>query len=381
MSNVCRGCFEDKIARNYIRDNGTIGDCDFCGSKRRKVIEARKLRNLFEEVVGLYDRYEPAPGADWGGGDTLAQCLQEWEIFNEDCEEKIQNDILDEIMGYDAHDSDISAGDDWQAKSDSWTATPLRRQWPWFADQLKSSRRFIFEEDPSGELMLPQKWVPDLLSKTDSVREMKKGARLFRARMGFALDRAHRHVPLPRDELKAPPSKFAKAGRANAEGIAVLYCAIEAATAIVETGRFPGAVVTLRELRLKRRIRLADLTRYSSSLEPLATTDLAVKVANRTLLESLGQALGKPIHPEDSAIEYVPTQYLAEVIRSAGYDGICFQSALNPKGTNVVVFDPANTRITRRGWIFELGRAEYTIHPDPQYIVKLRRRSVRDAIP
>jgi hypothetical protein len=210
---------------------------------------------------------------------------------------------------------------------------------------------------------------------------MKKGARLFRARMGFALDPTHRRVPLPQRELEAPPSRFAKAGRANADGIAVLYCAVEANTAIIETGRFPGAVVSLRELRLKKALQLADLTGNAEILEPLATPNLREKVANRTLLESLGRALGQPIHPEDSAIEYVPTQYLAEVIRSAGYDGICFQSALNPKGTNVVIFDPATTRITRRGWIFELGRAEYTIHPNPQYIVKRTRRSLRDAIP
>jgi hypothetical protein len=174
--------------------------------------------------------------------------------------------------------------------------------------------------------------------------------------------------------MTAPSPRFAKAGRANPEGIAVLYCALEPETAIVESGRFPGAVVSLRELRARKPIRLADLRGERSAIEPLATPNLAEVVRRTTLLGSLGSALGEPVHPEDSAIEYVPTQYLAEVIRSAGYDGICFQSALNPKGTNVVIFDPASTRITRRGWIFELGRAEYTIHPNPKFIIKRVRR-------
>ena len=39
-----------------------------------------------------------------------------------------------------------------------------------------------------------------------------------------------------------------------------------------------------------------------------------------------------------------------------------------------MIFDPASTRITRRGWTFELGHAEYTIYPNPKFIIKRVRR-------
>jgi RES domain-containing protein len=170
--------------------------------------------------------------------------------------------------------------------------------------------------------------------------------------------------------MGAPPPKSARAGRANPEGIPVLYCALEPKTAIIETGRFPGAVVSVRELRANASLRLADLRGANAVIERLATSNLADELTKRTLLESLGRALAEPVHPEDSTVEYVPTQYLAEVIKSAGFDGICFPSALNPKGTNIVIFDPEKIRITRRGWLFELGQAEYTVHPNPDAIIR-----------
>lgn len=370
MSDVCTKCFQDRIARNFIKSHGTIGDCAFCGSRNRKVIRAYRLHGIFMEVVSLYRLYEPPPGSESGGCDTLAECLAEWEIFPEDGDEQQQNNILDAIMGYDRRDGDVSASDDWQAKSDHWTATPMDQRWPWFADYLKRSRRFIIEEDSSGEIVRPETWVPDLLTEASAIREITTRTRLYRGRLGVANDTSGRRVPRPSEEMGAPPPKLAAAGRANPAGFSFLYCALEAETAIVETGRFPGAEVSLWEFQARKALRLADLRGKMSVLEPLDTPNLADEVRKRTLLGSLGRALGAPVHPEDSNLEYIPTQYLAEVIRSAGYDGICYPSALNQTGTNVVVFDPQLIRVTRSGWVFELGRAEYMVHPKPEFVMK-----------
>src|SRR4051812_48773033 len=117
MSNVCANCFRDKIAKRFIKTNGTVGQCDFCASGRRKVIPAYRLNPLFEEVVRLYQAHEPAPGSEYPTGESLPECLSEWEIFDEDGDESVQNEILDEIMRFDVRDGEISASDDWEAKS------------------------------------------------------------------------------------------------------------------------------------------------------------------------------------------------------------------------------------------------------------------------
>jgi hypothetical protein len=367
MSNVCAKCFQDKIAQRFIRTNGSLGNCDFCDSRNRKVIHAYQLKTLFEEVVSLYERHEPAPGpsSEFSGGESLAECLSEWEIFPEDGDETSQNAILDEIMGFDPHDGDICASDEWQSTFENWAAIPLDRRWPWFAEHLMRYRRFVIDDDPTGEIVRPELWVPGLLTDANAVWNVNERTHLFRGRMGSIIGKSPHAYRLPREqaEMGAPPPHLARAGRVNPEGMSFLYCALEAKTAIVETGRFPGAVVSLREVRVRKPLRLADLRGKRSIIEPLATPALAQVVRHATLLRSLGSALGAPIHPEESAVQYIPTQYLAEVIMSAGYDGICFPSALIPEGTNIVIFNPSDARITRRGSVFELGGAKYEIKP------------------
>jgi hypothetical protein len=374
MSHVCTKCFRDRIARNFIKAHGILGDCEFCGSQNRKVIHAYKLRELFREVIGLYQPYEAPPGSEFWGGETLAECLAEWEIFPEDGDEAQQNEILDAIMGYDPRDGDLAASEDWEARSDHWTTTPTDKRWPWFADYLKRSRRFVIEEDSSGEIVRPENWIPDLLKNAGAVREITPRTRLYRGRLGAGTDATGRRIPRLAQEMGAPPPKISSAGRANPAGFAFLYCALEPETAIIETGRFPGAEVSLRELRARKRLRLADLRGKTSVLEPLDTPDLADEIRKRTLLNSLGRALGEPVHPEDSDVEYIPTQYLAEVIRSEGYEGICYPTALNPSGANVVIFNPDLIRITRNGWVFDLAGAKYTIHPEPDFEVGRKRK-------
>lgn len=88
-------------------------------------------------------------------------------------------------MGYDPRDGDLSASEDWQAKSDHWTANPMHQRWPWFADYLKRSRRFIIEEDSSGEIIRPETWVPDVLTDASAAREITPHTRLFRGRLGL----------------------------------------------------------------------------------------------------------------------------------------------------------------------------------------------------
>jgi hypothetical protein len=46
-------------------------------------------------------------------------------------------------------------------------------------------------------------------------------------------------------------------------------------------------------------------------------------------------------------LEYLPTQYLTEIIRQSGYEGMCFRSAVGP-GKNLVLFTPSQASATQR---------------------------------
>jgi hypothetical protein len=52
----------------------------------------------------------------------------------------------------------------------------------------------------------------------------------------------------------------------------------------------------------------------------------------------IDRAFSKPVDPSDDNADYVPTQILAELFRSAGYDGIIYNS-LFAGGKNVALFD------------------------------------------
>lgn len=45
------------------------------------------------------------------------------------------------------------------------------------------------EEDPSGEIVRPENWVPELLNDASAVREITTSTRLFRGRLGVATSR------------------------------------------------------------------------------------------------------------------------------------------------------------------------------------------------
>jgi len=68
--------------------------------------------------------------------------------------------------------------------------------------------------------------------------------------------------------------------------------------------------------------------------------NLKYVIKDNSILRSLARELSKPINPGKISIEYIPTQYVTEIIRNLKYDGMIYPSALG-KGKNIVLFDEA----------------------------------------
>jgi hypothetical protein len=43
-------------------------------------------------------------------------------------------------------------------------------------------------------------------------------------------------------------------------------------------------------------------------------------------------------------LSYLPTQYLTELLKVNGYDGVIYKSSLNPSGYNLTLFDSNGAR-------------------------------------
>ena len=60
-------------------------------------------------------------------------------------------------------------------------------------------------------------------------------------------------------------------------------------------------------------------------------------------LERLGKELATPVVPHAAAIDYIPSQYLCEFIKTCGFDGVAYRSSLND-GMNVAIFSPNSAK-------------------------------------
>ena len=62
----------------------------------------------------------------------------------------------------------------------------------------------------------------------------------------------------------------------------------------------------------------------------------------------------------DSKLDYLPTQYISDFIKSAGFDGIGYESVMHRPGYNIVSFLPAEEGFDLQGIaVFDIRELEY----------------------
>lgn len=173
-------------------------------------------------------------------------------------------------------------------------------------------RRFI-PDDSEHEVIPPQDWLPEFLGELD-IKIYVNAAFWFRCRDKVIRSRS-RVEALPSSEMGSPPPEAAIAGRANPAGIPFLYLSSDEVTCVAE-----------------KRV---------------------------GIISHLAIELAQPLNPYASEIDYLPTQYLDELIRSQGYNGLVFNSAMGP-AQNLVLFDPKKAIALSVG-MFQVSNVQYSI--------------------
>jgi RES domain-containing protein len=354
----CENCFSEETLKKRIRDEGELGACDFCCAEDVHTIEPGDLYDEFAGLLALYEptqygeHYHPEMGTEAiNVGDLLPQKIQEdWgiDIFNyKSLKPDKQCDLLDEIRAasghYDYKMPGTSSSEFWSLKTKNFTHVSEDELWYGFCEHVKHRRRFIIAEHDTVDPMAdPRDWLPKLLESIEKTRPA--GMIIYRARPN---EIGKSGEPYPAGAMDAPPVEKTISGRVNPAGIRVLYGALERATAVSEVRPEKGAAVTVATLRTKRDLKLADLTSIPPITTPLGHTEegLMELLARNAFLYCVNEALSRPVRKDEAEIEYVPTQYVAEVIKAAEYDGIIYKSSLAEGGLNIVVFDPSLTEI------------------------------------
>lgn len=163
---------------------------------------------------------------------------------------------------------------------------------------------------------------------------------LFRARI-HATNEEH---PFSLDRMGAPPAYLAGHGRLNPKGIPYLYLASDKITAISEVRPWVGCDLTVAEFHVVDECRLINFSKRQQTNDLTGENFEASEFTWRELISWLFSA---PFDPRDDTA-YIPTQYLAERIKGAGFSGIMYDSALNDGGYNVALFDVSKAKATRR---------------------------------
>jgi hypothetical protein len=217
-------------------------------------------------------------------------------------------------------------------------------EWQKFTDYLIKENRYVLNERW-------QKFIKSMLH-TSSKREyvLKAGRILARARIGIKAVETedekgmynYFEYPLPPDEMGTPPIKDAIAGRLNPSGISYLYVSSDEKTAIAEVRPWKHADVSVGYFKILNDQRIVDLTKdqHERIIPYVFGESLLPEELEESIWASINGTFSRPVSPQDQPLHYVPTQYLTEVFKLHGFDGIGYRSSLNNSGFNIVLFNP-----------------------------------------
>lgn len=317
--NCCAACFGDRyLRRRKIPENSVeVGDCSYCRTSSVLILPPAKLAVEFELLIGSYN---PDPA-----GSVLVNWFrQDWRLFQHPgMTDPVANDLIADIL----NNRDIVRQ----------TYTPAAilhadqlSEWKKFRDELMYHNRFFPQIDIDRERLAFL--LSSLMLDSDEVP-----TRWFRSRI------QSEDAPFDISKMGAPPKRTASFGRANPAGIPYLYLASTPETAVAEIRPHTGEVVCVAEFSTPNDLRVVDLRSPREMVSPFILEDAAEIVRLRNdlpFLERLGEELTLPITPQAAAIDYTPSQYVCEFIKSRGYDGVIYRSSVSD-GINLALFDPA----------------------------------------
>lgn len=338
----CGACFTSGGPIQLTAEEPSFGDCNFCGEHGTKVWDVVVWADHFARLLDMYD-----PTDDPEIGRALEVRVQDdWRLFSfgdtaivrtflEASLEPVGHQLLsDGVLVVPRYEEDGAAADH-------------KTKWDAFRHELIAVNRYFpaadFDRDFFRDLVLGRQEV------------LSEGMRLFRGRVSSS------PTAFGADAMGVPPANLVTGGRGNPVGIAHLYLAGDVDTCLKECRAQFNGFVSVAEFKIARPLRFLDLADLvpenpflvgdSDADEPNA---LVRSLVSTQFLNELGRELAVPTRPGENQIEYVPTQYLCEFVKSLGVDGIRYNSSLHSGGWNIVLFDLAGAEVVEPVRLFEV---------------------------
>lgn len=185
-----------------------------------------------------------------------------------------------------------------------------------------------------------------------------KGSTFYRGRVSFLNG-------FRCDEMCAPKPESTLDGRANSVGIRRLYLANDIETTIHEIRAGACDYITVGKFELKQDITVVDLKMIDKISPFIDELDALQYFVNKESLNKINDEMGKTLRRSDSPLDYLPTQYVADFIKSIihknkpEYEGIEYKSTMNPNGYNLAIFYPDLFECTETK-VYKIERLTYS---------------------
>lgn len=207
-----------------------------------------------------------------------------------------------------------------------------------FQDHVMRQSRYILGETSQRFL--------DSVIATSKSRDLTvpEGSNYWRAQRGHdwqTIQQGHDEfeVPGPHPGRKMRPrTDRAMEGRVNPKGIPCLYVATDRDTAMAETRPTIGSFVSVGQFKTLRELKILDCSIGHASGITIFLNDPSDQEIEKAVWNDIDRAFSTPIQNGDSSANYAPTQYLSDLFKNEGFDGVAYKSNLGD-GFNVALFD------------------------------------------
>lgn len=324
----CSKCFKDIQIKDVIRTLKNREEvCPLCERNDVYIYDTsinNELENMFVELLEIYSlQSEKGVFAN-----TLSQeLIDTWEVF--DLERNDVNKLLKQLCPnlYDEKPSlftSMITVSEYNDKEYMEKNSILRcENWNGFVREITEELRYHTN-------LLNKEVFSTILSLLKFT--IKKET------VGYYRARIVKNLYYSREDIGAPPKEKATDGRANSRGIPCLYLANNEETASKEIRASLHDKLTIGKFVPNRDLKIINLMDIDK-ISPFGMTNPQFLHVNKLHLKRIGKELSKTLRSNSSNLEYLPTQYISDFIKSLGYDGIKYKSTLNPEGYNLAIFD------------------------------------------
>lgn len=365
---LCSNCIGDAYLKAKIAAEGDECECHYCGATGSAILldELAELvdqsfRDHFQRTSENPDVYQEMALKDressyeWEReGERTADAIMNAADIPEQAADDVQAILEDQYSDFDS----AAMGQETEYAEDAYyeeampTDSEWRKGWENFERSIRSEARF-FSQVAATQLAALFEGIDQLKTSKGRPLIVNAGARtrfkrFFRARVFQSEAKLTNALERPDNELAAPPSRYASAGRMNAKGISTFYGATKPGIALAEVRPPVGSQVLIASFLLTRRLRLLDLNALENVHVQGSIFDprYARELGKMLFLRSLTGRMSRPVMPDDQDVEYLPTQAIADYLATQpelNLDGILFPSVqAGGGGLNVVLFNKAS---------------------------------------